>query len=203
MTASQLKTHPTEDFVRAAVAAAKLHQITTITSRMHISALNAKIITAHAGEIGRGFQPLTEFITELAKETTSIVNTINKEALLYSKTAVNNSRTESARNRFSLALQKHDKENISVNDVISQIQITESTYAESLHTNLRQINKLLANIEYQTRSAKFISANCRIEASHVPQFQANFEAVAQTLETSTDEIKSYVSDCRKILFVTL
>ncbi len=76
-----MTTHPVP-FVAIASIAADLSVIMEVAEEISLAAANAKAIAFRAGEKAKGFQPITDFINELAKNTITLVDEINQQALL-------------------------------------------------------------------------------------------------------------------------
>ncbi len=98
MSASQNKSQ----FVAVASIAAELSAVMEVAKEISLAAANAKAIAFRAGEKAKGFQPITDFINELAKDTIQLVNNINEHALkLYRLTVKQHRMTEACR-RFEM-----------------------------------------------------------------------------------------------------
>jgi hypothetical protein len=66
--------HAKSKFVAVASIAAELSAVMHVAKEISLAAANAKAIAFRAGEKAKGFQPITDFINELAKETIELVN---------------------------------------------------------------------------------------------------------------------------------
>lgn len=106
---TRISTYPS--FLIAALLAGRLYRVFTIAKTMSISSSNAKAISIRGGTKTVGFKPITEFISEMAKDTISISNKINDTALEFSKIAVNENRAIVAINKFKKVINKLDNQN--------------------------------------------------------------------------------------------
>jgi hypothetical protein len=92
--------HAKSKFVAVASIAAELSAVMHVAKEISLAAANAKAIAFRAGEKAKGFQPITDFINELAKETIELVNDINEHALLLYQMTVDEHRMTDACHSF-------------------------------------------------------------------------------------------------------
>jgi len=71
-------------FIAVASITSELSAVVVIAKEISLAAANAKAIAFRAGDKAKGYQPITDFINELAKETINRVATINELAILLS-----------------------------------------------------------------------------------------------------------------------
>ncbi len=188
-------------FVAVASIAAELSAVMEVAKEISLAAANAKAIAFRAGEKAKGFQPITDFINELAKETIELVNNINEHALTLYRLTVKEHRIREA----SLRFEKVGK-------------ICEGTqYAASLQLPLRRVSQRrhecqnefsrhisdllaqLADVMHPARAARVIAANSRIEASQAGEYLQSLQAVAESVDHAAQIIHDKVNRCRSAL----
>jgi len=190
-------------FVAVASIAAELSAVMEVAKEISLAAANAKAIAFRAGEKAKGFQPITDFINELAKETIELVKTINEHALLLYQLTVNEYRMSNTYNQI---------ERVADNS-------TDAAYAESLekplstalqnmvtsrrnfNTNVTQLLDQLAEVMHPARAARVIAANSRIEASQAGEYLQSLQAVAESVDNAARIIHDNVQRCRSALSV--
>ena len=190
-------------FVAVASIAAELSAVMEVAKEISLAAANAKAIAFRAGEKAKGFQPITDFINELAKETIELVNNINEHALKLYRLTVKEHRIAEACRRF---------ENVAVNSV-------SATYADSLTQALEQVRRRrtecrrqfashvsellaqLADVMHPARAARVIAANSRIEASQAGEYLQSLQAVAESVDNAAQIIHDKVHRCRSALSI--
>ncbi|MGZ8224201.1 MAG: chemotaxis protein, partial [Methylobacter sp.] len=69
-------------FIAVASITSELSAVMVVAKEISLAAANAKAIAFRAGDKAKGFQPITDFINELAKETIELVTNINIYALV-------------------------------------------------------------------------------------------------------------------------
>ncbi|WAR46350.1 hypothetical protein [Methylomonas rapida] len=190
-------------FVAVASIAAELSAVMEVAKEISLAAANAKAIAFRAGEKAKGFQPITDFINELAKETIELVNDINEHALKLYRLTVKEHRMSEACLRF---------EKVAVN-------AAGAPYAESLRHSLQQarqrredcrrqfgrhVSELLAqlaDVMHPARAARVIAANSRIEASQAGEYLQSLQAVAESVDHAAQIIHDKVHKCRSALSI--
>lgn len=190
-------------FVAVASIAAELSAVMNVAKEISLAAANAKAIAFRAGEKAKGFQPITDFINELAKETIQLVNAINQHALLLYQLTVDEYRTSNAYNKFKLV----------------EVQAQGTTYAASLEqpllnaqqkmidckrefkSNVTQLLDQLSEVMHPARAARVIAANSRIEASQAGEYLQSLQAVAESVDNAAQVIHDNVQRCRSALSI--
>lgn len=199
MSVSQSKSQ----FVAIASIAAELSAVMDVAKEISLAAANAKAIAFRAGEKAKGFQPITDFINELAKDTIELVNNINEHALnLYQLTVVEY--------RMSKACEQFEK---------LYANSANSAYGYSLEPSLlnarnkilecrkdfkRHVSQLLdqlGEVMHPARAARVIAANSRIEASQAGEYLQSLQAVAESVDHAAQVIHDKVHKCRSALSV--
>ncbi|VAW58966.1 hypothetical protein MNBD_GAMMA11-1907 [hydrothermal vent metagenome] len=172
-----------------------------ITKVMYISSSNAKCISIRGGDKTAGFKPITEFISEMARDTISISSKINEIALNFSITAVNEKRTNIALFNFNKVLEQlesHSKAK-SLAGIIDSLLINIDRLKKSQFDDCKRLSSLFDDISQRIRAAKVIVTNSRTEASRAGEYQTNLFAIANDLENCSDTIAREIKLCRTCL----
>jgi len=184
--------------VSVTVIAAELSEVMRIAKEISIGAKNAKAIAARAGDKARGFQPITNFIDDMARDTLNMVKKIDQEALQISRIAAQEIRIQDARDRLyqvmdktevSVSALKRFKE--SVGEVDAQLLDLRTRFKKHIH----HLAELLDNISSDMRATTAISSSCRVEASRAEEFRQGLGVVADNLEKAVEIIKRHVKRC--------
>tara|TARA_R110000868_G_scaffold189695_4_gene433196 strand:- start:18073 stop:18687 length:615 start_codon:yes stop_codon:yes gene_type:complete len=188
-----------EAFVIASTIAAELSTIQSISSELHMSTLNAKVVTARSSDIGKTFQPLTDYASQLAYTTGDIVKDISIIALRLTKSSVALMQSQLRQEAFLCAIKKHG-ENESTAEQIKIINKDLDDEKRSLEKGyIKAINKMLINIEFlamEVRSIFYLGMNCRIEASRCLEFRDDFESIATDIELAAGRVRGIVTKCQ-------
>lgn len=188
-------------FVISALLAGRLYRMLEITKVMYISSSNAKCISIRGGDKTAGFKPITEFISDMARDTISISSKINAVALQFSITAVSEKRINIALANYNRVIEKLES-NSKARDI--------SMLIEKLHLKISELKKDQANyckslsilfddISQGIRAAKVIVTNSRTEASRADEYQANLFSIANDLEGCSDDISNEIKICKTYL----
>lgn len=190
-------------FVAVASIAAELSAVMDVAKEISLAAANAKAIAFRAGEKAKGFQPITDFINELAKETIELVTTINEHALLLYKMTVNNHRTSNIYDQLKLveAQSKNATYSSSLNQSILSSQTKMAESKRSFKLNITQLLDQLAEVMHPARAARVIAANSRIEASQAGEYLQSLQAVAESVDNAAQIIHDNVTRCRSALSI--
>jgi len=194
-----LNTQP--PFVVSALLAGRLHRMLEVTKVMYISSSNAKCISIRGGDKTAGFKPITEFISEMARDTISISSKINEIALKFSITAVNEKRASTALLNFNKTvdrLENHSKA-VSLEGVIDTLKININKLKKIQFDDCKQLSVLFDDISQRIRAAKVIVTNSRTEASRAGEYQTNLFAIANDLENCSDSIVNEIKLCKVCL----
>ena len=193
-------------FVLAALLAGRLYRMLETAQSMSISSSNAKGISIRGGEKTAGFKPITDFISDMAKDTISISSKINATALSFSITAVNEQRALTALANFQKVqtrLQAQEEENSEkVNDIhqlmdpinqqIEKFEVEQKGYCKYLE-------ELFDEITQRIRAARIIVTNSRTEASRAGEYQTNLFSIADDLEYCSQSIADEIKVCKRYL----
>ncbi len=199
MNSSQTKSQ----FVAVASIAAELSAVMEVAKEISLAAANAKAIAFRAGEKAKGFQPITDFINELGKETIELVNYINEHALLLYQLTVNDYRTTGAYNKLrqvneaATGAPYSESLNTPLNNAFQKNQDCRKNF--SLHVS--QLMDQLGEVMHPARAARVIAANSRIEASQAGEYLQSLQAVAESVDHAAQIIHDKVQQCRSALNV--
>ena len=194
-------TNDQPSFLIAALLAGRLYRVLTIAKTMSISSSNAKGISIRGGTKTAGFKPITDFISDMAKDTISISSKINTTALMFSITAVDEKRSISALNSFNKVINhldtqnKKDKLTLLVNSLDEKI----IELQKEQHLACKLLADLFDDITQKIRAAKIIVTNSRTEASRAEEYQTNLFSIADDLEFCSESIASEIKICRNYL----
>ncbi len=199
MSASQNKSQ----FVAVASIAAELSAVMEVAKEISLAAANAKAIAFRAGEKAKGFQPITDFINELAKDTIQLVNNINEHALkLYRLTVKQHRMTEACR-RFEMvaAAAESAAYAASLTQSLALIRQRRSDCQRQFARHVAELLEQLADVMHPARAARVIAANSRIEASQAGEYLQSLQAVAESVDHAAQIIHEKVHKCRSALSV--
>lgn len=190
-------------FVAVASIAAELSAVMEVAKDISLAAANAKAIAFRAGEKAKGFQPITDFINELAKETIELVNTINEHALLLYQLTVNEHRMSNTYDKFELVASKAKgvAYAYSLEQPLSIIHQNMVMSKRDFQTNVTQLLDQLGEVMHPARAARVIAANSRIEASQAGEYLQSLQAVAESVDNAAQIIHDNVQRCRSALSV--
>ncbi len=190
-------------FVAVASIAAELSAVMHVAKEISLAAANAKAIAFRAGEKAKGFQPITDFINELAKETIELVNDINEHAfVLYQMTV-----EEYRMTNVCLAFDEVTRlaEGAPYADSLAKPVALAHQRMQSCRFQFRtHVNKLLDQLEgvmHPARAARVIAANSRIEASQAGEYLQSLQAVAESVDNAAQVIHDNVQRCRSALSI--
>ncbi len=190
-------------FVAVASIAAELSAVMDVAKEISLAAANAKAIAFRAGEKAKGFQPITDFINELAKETIELVNAINEHALLLYQLTVNEYRMTNTYNKFEMVVAQ--AKGAAYADSLDQpLFIAHQNMVEckrDFKSNVTQLLDQLGEVMHPARAARVIAANSRIEASQAGEYLLSLQAVAESVDNAAQVIHDNVQRCRSALSV--
>lgn len=190
-------------FVAVASIAAELSAVMDVAKEISLAAANAKAIAFRAGEKAKGFQPITDFINELAKETIDLVEMINEHALLLYQLTVDEYRMSNAYNKFEdvtvLAEGAAYESSLEESKIRSYQTMVECKRDFKLNVTL--LLDQLASVMHPARAARVIAANSRIEASQAGEYLQSLQAVAESVDNAAQVIHDNVQRCRSALSI--
>lgn len=199
-----MKTNQTKSqFVAVASIAAELSAVMDVAKEISLAAANAKAIAYRAGEKAKGFQPITDFINELAKDTIELVNTINEHALSLYQLTVNEYRMTDAYDKLKLAtiLAKGAAYADTLEQPLIKANLSMLECRRDFTSNVTQLLDQLNEVMHPARAARVIAANSRIEASQAGEYLQSLQAVAESVDNAAQVIHDNVQRCRSVLSV--
>ncbi len=190
-------------FIAVASITSELSAVMVVAKEISLAAANAKAIAFRAGDKAKGFQPITDFINELAKETIELVTNINVYALLLYRLTVNEYRRTAAYNRFEqvakLALGARYAD--SMQEPISTARTIMQDCQRQFKRDVTQLLGQLEAVMHHARAARVIAANSRIEASQAGEYLQSLQAVAESVDKAAHTIHDNVQRCRIALSI--
>lgn len=186
-----------EVLVSVTVIAAELSEVMKIAKEISIGAKNAKAIAARAGDKARGFQPITNFIDDMARHTLTMVRQIDQEALHISRIASQEIRINDAKRRMDDVVRRvqHPSALKSFQSAVTRVDDQLIELRSQFNKRLILLAELLDNINSDMRAATAISSSCRVEASRAEEFRQGLGVVADNLEKAVEVIKEHVKEC--------
>lgn len=190
-------------FVAVASIAAELSAVMEVAKEISLAAANAKAIAFRAGEKAKGFQPITDFINELAKETIELVNDINEHALQLYRLTVKEHRMSEACRRFEqvAAISVNAPYADSLSHSLQQARVRRMDCRRQFIAHVAELLTQLADVMHPARAARVIAANSRIEASQAGEYLQSLQAVAESVDHAAQIIHDKVHKCRSALSV--
>jgi len=190
-------------FVAVASIAAELSAVMEVAKEISLAAANAKAIAFRAGEKAKGFQPITDFINELAKDTIELVNNINEHALKLYRLTVKEHRISEACKRFEKVAidSKGAAYAVSLNVPLQQARQRRTDARREFSRHVEELLAQLADVMNPARAARVIAANSRIEASQAGEYLQSLQAVAESVDHAAQIIHEKVHKCRSALGV--
>lgn len=187
--------------ISAASISADLNEVSRIAKHISVGVKNAKAIAARAGNQARGFQPITDFINEMATDIMSLVDKISREALEITRIASSHSRTLEAKKRIDSVYRSDQpiRYKAELGGVANDIDEKVESQRYTIKKHARRLELLLSEIEQKVKAAQVISNTSRVEASRADEYRQNLEVVAENLLTETDQIKGRVQRCQSRL----
>lgn len=194
---------PKSQFVAVASIAAELSAVMDVAKEISLAAANAKAIAFRAGEKAKGFQPITDFINELAKETIELVNNINEYALKLYRLTVKEHRISEACLRFekvaAMSLDAAYADSLKLS--LEQARQRRAECRGQFSRHVSELLAQLADVMHPARAARVIAANSRIEASQAGEYLQSLQAVAESVDHAAQIIHEKVHKCRSALSV--
>jgi len=190
-------------FVAVASITSELSAVMVVAKEISLAAANAKAIAFRAGDKAKGFQPITDFINELAKETIELVTNINVYALLLYRLTVDEYRRTAAYNKFELVA-KTAEGAMYVESMKAPVEAAKNRMLDCQRQFKRDVAMLLGQLEavmHHARAARVIAANSRIEASQAGEYLQSLQAVAESVDNAAHTIHDNVQRCRIALSI--
>ena len=196
-----MKTKTPPPFVLAALLAGRLYRMLETAHTMSISSSNAKCISIRGGDKTAGFKPITDFISDMAKDTISISSKINATALQFSITAVNEKRAFSALQSFKKVKDRVEDDNKAhdISLLMRPLNLKIKAFREEQCGYCKYLESLFDEITQRIRAARIIVTNSRTEASRAGEYKANLFSIADDLEFCSQSISEEIKQCKQYL----
>ncbi len=188
-------------FVSSAVVAGRLLTVMQVAKEISLAAKNAKAIAERAGEKANSFKPITDFIDEMGRETITLVEKINEQALEVSRSAVEELRCSEASERFLHAaslLGEHRRAEV-LQDKAKEIEADAERQKKEVRQQARALLEMLERIWSCMRASGVISTRSRVEAVSAEEYQESLQVVAETIEKASERIKDIIRDCERTI----
>ncbi|MGZ8919008.1 MAG: chemotaxis protein [Methylobacter sp.] len=190
-------------FIAVASITSELSAVMVVAKEISLAAANAKAIAFRAGDKAKGFQPITDFINELAKETIELVTNINIYALVLYRLTVDEFQKTVAYNKFELAAKMAD-DAVYAKTMQEPLAHARLSMQDCQRQFKRDVSQLLGQLEavmHHARAARVIAANSRIEASQAGEYLQSLQAVAESVDKAAHTIHDNVQRCRIALSI--
>ena len=192
-------------FIAVASITSELSAVKVVAKEISLAAANAKAIAFRAGDKAKGFQPITDFINELAKETIELVTNINIYALVLYRLTVNEFQKTTAYNKFELASKMAESDGaVYAKSMQGSVDHAKLSMQDCQRQFKRDVSQLLGQLEavmHHARAARVIAANSRIEASQAGEYLQSLQAVAESVDKAAHTIHDNVQRCRIALSI--
>lgn len=185
-------------FVAVASITSELSAVMVVAKEISLAAANAKAIAFRAGDKAKGFQPITDFINELAKETIELVTSINSSALSLYRLTVNEYRRTMAYNKFERVAKMAEGAAYgpSMQQSLDNAKMSMEHCQRQFKRDVKQLLDQLEAVMHHARAARVIAANSRIEASQAGEYLQSLQAVAESVDKAAHTIHDNVQRCR-------
>ncbi len=190
-------------FIAVASITSELSAVMVVAKEISLAAANAKAIAFRAGDKAKGFQPITDFINELAKETIELVTNINIYALVLYRLTVEEYHKTIAYNKFELAAKMAEGALYaeSMQEPVDQARLAMQDCQRRFKKDVSQLLGQLEEVMHHARAARVIAANSRIEASQAGEYLQSLQAVAESVDKAAHTIHDNVQRCRIALSI--
>lgn len=184
-------------FNAVASITSELRAVVVISKEISLAAANAKAIAFRAGDKAKGFQPITDFINDLAKETIDRVDAINVLARILCQVTVNGYRKAKALNKFE-QVTKISGTAVYANTIqgpLADAKIVTQEYQRQFDKEVNLLLNQLETVMQQAQTARIIATYSRIEASQSGEYLQSLQAVAQNVDKAAHKIHDNVQRC--------
>ncbi|WP_031430346.1 hypothetical protein [Methylomicrobium agile] len=184
-------------FIAVASITSELTAVISISKEISLAAANAKAIAFRAGDKARGFQPITDFINDLAKEMIQNIEIINELATSLCRITIKEYRKTEAFNKFELitttcgsAVHAHSMQK-PLADAKAIVQNCQLQFK-------RDVALLMDHLDTVTQHAKtagIIATYSRIEASQAGEYLQSLQTVSKSVDNAARKIHDHVQRC--------
>ena len=190
-------------FIAVASITSELSAVMVVAKEISLAAANAKAIAFRAGDKAKGFQPITDFINELAKETIELVTNINIYALVLYRLTVDEFQKTAAYNKLELSAKMAGDAAYAktMQEPLAQAKLSMQDCQRQFKRDVSQLLGQLEAVMHHARAARVIAANSRIEASQAGEYLQSLQAVAESVDKAAHTIHDNVQRCRIALSI--
>ncbi len=188
---------PVEDkLVALASIAAELHSVMGVVWNVSLAGKNAKVISAQAGDKGRGFRPITESIDEISQQAIRGVDEISSEALRLSKISVHEQRSIDAYQRFNSVVKKDaDAKYIkTISPAVKKVEDKMRASMSEFKKSMNHLTLLLETMDQCMLSARAVASVSRIVTSSGQEYRDKLTVVSNDLDKAASYIKQRLSN---------
>lgn len=184
-------------FIAVATITSELSAVVAIAKEISLAAANAKAIAFRAGDKARGFQPITDFIGDLAKETIERVAVINALAIALYQVSVLEFRMAASHSRFTEVVKNSTSAMYaeSMNKPLADTGVILQNHRRQFKRNVMLLLTQLEEVLNYSQSARVIATYSRIEASQAGEYLQSLQAVAESVDKASQTIQENVQRC--------
>lgn len=186
-------------FVMAATLAAELGHIIRHARRLSLSAKNARVITVRAGEWGRGFSGITQFIDEYARRTIQGAENIHRTSRQLSRRSVKGLFCSSLNVRLGRVRARHPRFEEGLTCCQTRLGDENDLYERDRLAAYQALRRDIDEIRACSRALSSLVAICRIEASRAGPFQEALSVIATEIEHATGELMQSINAGKSLL----
>jgi len=194
---TKTKTKTKTQFIAVATITSELSAVVVIAKEISLAAANAKAIAFRAGDKAKGFQPITDYIGDLAKETIERVTAINELAIVLYRVTVNEFRMAVSYNKFD-EITKISGRALYADSMRKPLDKTKIIMQDYNRQFKRDVTLLLSQLEavmHHAQTARVIATYSRIEASQAGEYLQSLQAVAESVDKAAHTIHENVQRC--------
>jgi hypothetical protein len=184
-------------FIAVATITSELSAVVVIAKEISLAAANAKAIAFRAGDKAKGFQPITDFISDLAKETIERVTAINELAIVLYQVTVDEFRIAVSCSKFEKVTRNSTNALYadSMQKPLNKAKIIMHDYRRLFKRDVMLLLTQLESVMHHAQTARVIATYSRIEASQAGEYLQSLQAVAESVDKAAEAIHGNVQRC--------
>jgi len=192
-------------YLATATIVAGLVPVLQLAQDISLQAMNAKALANRAGEQARVFNPITDLMDQLARESLNLVQAINGEARATSREAQQLMRARMLRGRLNRVADRarESRHVASLGPLIARTDDELAAAEARIRKHLHALLRLTEEIDRSMRAARVVSGTSRIEAVNISGFEDSFRSLSATLDEAAVSIHDRVTACRTQLHSAL
>jgi hypothetical protein len=190
-----------QTFVVIASMAAELHSVLEVAWGVSLAAKNAKIISTQAGDIARGFHPITKFIDQISVQAMSGVRDIDERALALTHITVAEERAIDAQRRFASVFKEHPKAKFisSLSPAMHKVDDGLEDIRRDFKGHMHSLDSLLEELDECMLSARSVASVSKIVTANTGDYKEKLLNVSRTLENAAKFIKEKTTNSHYLL----